>query len=615
MMIKRLLRNLHPAVFDISPDALPVIRLSSSSGVAWQIADDVLTVWEGSLPAQAYNLENYTIAQLVAALNTDNVLSVGGFGKDFGYSFGVVTSQPVVGDLVATLDDLDSGSLSAMALADADRLPPTQNGALSIYTSQIWVIMKAYARELRAAAFAVTEALKQMIVWRSSGEWVDFWGWLFNTDRRSGETDGAYAERIPVEAFRLRLNPYAIEKAIFDATGARVAITEPWEDLFALDESTLSGPHRLYDGVAVGYHLIKPVAYGAVDWRVVLPIIERNRAAGVLSVEPETVHSGSYQITIAPNIELDQAVYGYHTSLVRVPSLSTWPSIPWTTNPWDDLCYIVYGEHRSEDDEVSNLPAWYANAELLLNFEDAGNIPIDKSSRGITFTRVSGIDGLDGAPKISDISPLSGSKSFICKGGGSPIPSYYHSGPAPESDGTIASLGNVYTIELDFSVINPDDSTFRQTVPFRLITSPNGIDQESRWIVISMNAGNTTPQLRVGWFYFSPLGDISYEGALLTIPGGFSTAKHKLSICRNSSDVTDMFIDGNLLYTLISASIWNFAGSPPHILRLDDGSAILANPSPKFKLDDVMLLKNYVLRPGSFIPETGSLIPWTEPPV
>ena len=37
-----------------------------------------------------------------------------------------------------------------------------------------------------------------------------------------------------------------------------------------------------------GYHLLLPVSYSPIDWTDVLPIIDRNRAAGVSILPPET---------------------------------------------------------------------------------------------------------------------------------------------------------------------------------------------------------------------------------------------------------------------------------------------------------------------------------------
>src|SRR5690606_20140741 len=93
-------------------------------------------------------------------------------------------------------------------------------------------------------------------------------------------------QRIPQEAFRLRVNKYAIEKAIHDLTGVRVFIRETWPDMFRLDESRLSGRHRLVNGDQWRYGYIQPVASGLFDWTGVLDIIERNKAAGVIVLPP-----------------------------------------------------------------------------------------------------------------------------------------------------------------------------------------------------------------------------------------------------------------------------------------------------------------------------------------
>jgi hypothetical protein len=176
-------------------------------------------------------------------------------------------------------------NLSALVLVEGSGGPGISNGdQVPGFTSLLWVLLSGYAGESMAIKAQIIQALRQMLVPQAEGEWLDLWGSLYGVPRDDGELDAAYAARIPREAFRRRNNAHSIELAIRDATGYDVRIDEPWREIFKLDSSILDGSHKFIDGVRIGYHLIRPRAIGAVDWSVVLPIIERNRAAGVIVV-------------------------------------------------------------------------------------------------------------------------------------------------------------------------------------------------------------------------------------------------------------------------------------------------------------------------------------------
>ena len=260
-MLKKLIESCHAAVFDKSPCSVVAFRLRHSDGAAWAIADRVLTVTVGAGAVEAYPLDGVTVEGLAGQLLDDGLYVIG---------------------LSAELR-----KLSALVLLDGSGGPLVSNGDQVLgYTSLLWVLLSGYAAETTAAKLQIAEALKQMLITQAEGEWLDLWGALYGVPRADGEADADYAPRIPLEAFRRRNNARSIELAIRDATGYDVRIEEPWREIFTLDKSRLSGSHKLCDGVIVNHHLIRPVAIGAVDWSVVLPVIERNRAAGVIVVNP-----------------------------------------------------------------------------------------------------------------------------------------------------------------------------------------------------------------------------------------------------------------------------------------------------------------------------------------
>lgn len=260
-MLKRLLGSLHSAVFDTSPDAALAFFIRHPDGVVWSVADEVLVATVAG-QSKSYPLATMTIGQLAGQLVIDG-FEVSGLSSEFS-------------------------SLSASVLIDGSGNTATSNGdRLYAFRDYLRVLLGGYARELRTAKLQIAEAVKQMVITQAEGEWLDLWGALYNTPRPQGMLDQAYQPLIPQEAFRLRVNGLAIEKAILDLTGQRVNIEEPWGSMFRLDESRLSSTHRFYDGSTVGYHLIRPVADKAINWDGIIDIIERNKAAGVIVLPPE----------------------------------------------------------------------------------------------------------------------------------------------------------------------------------------------------------------------------------------------------------------------------------------------------------------------------------------
>jgi hypothetical protein len=263
--LQRLLKHPHAAVFDKAPGAELAFLLQHPDGAAWSIAEGRLRA-TGGAEVFEYALADYSVGGLADALQAD------GF---------VVVAQP---SAVA--------ALSALVLVEGDGDQGRSNGdRVFAFTSLLWALLSSYAGEVSAASAQVQEALRQMVLGQAEGEWLDLWGALYAVTRKPGELDAAYAARIPREAFRLRVNGRGIEAAILDDTGFDVRIAEPWREIFVLDESELSGSHKLYDGVNAGYHLIRPEARQTVDWDAVGAVIDRNRAAGVLVLQSRVLHS------------------------------------------------------------------------------------------------------------------------------------------------------------------------------------------------------------------------------------------------------------------------------------------------------------------------------------
>lgn len=282
-VLQRLLKYPHRAVFDTDAHAEPVLRLRGETGMAWQVADEVLIIQAGDR-ALRYDLAAMTVGQLAASLAADG-LEVGPIAAEFA-------------------------GLSATVLVEGAGDQAQSNGdRLQGFTSLLWSLYSAYGRELRQAGDQVRQALRQMVIPQAEGEWLELWANLYGVEKLKNETDAHLAERIPKEAFRIRVNALAIEQAIKDATGKDVIIEEPWEFLFRLDESVLSGNAKFYDGRTVGYHLLRPVSKRSIDWSDVLPVIHRNRAAGVLVLQPEARIGSEIDARIDGTVSFGATVY------------------------------------------------------------------------------------------------------------------------------------------------------------------------------------------------------------------------------------------------------------------------------------------------------------------
>lgn len=259
---------------DRDPDATSAMTLTHPDGVTWSVANRRLVVGtETGRRLVEIDLTAGTVWQVAFAL------------MDAG--IGVSRINP------------DFQRISAIALLDGAGTESSYTTALQVHRSVLWALMDGYATEVQAATDAVPQALRQARLHSAEAAWLDFWGSYFAVARRPAQPDAAYLASIVVETLRQKSNKYAIENAVFDITGSRVEITEPWQSIFRLDASQLSGAHALHDGVVVGYHLIRPVIPADSDWAGVMAVIDKTRAAGVVVSNPMRIVPAA-QVVVMP---------------------------------------------------------------------------------------------------------------------------------------------------------------------------------------------------------------------------------------------------------------------------------------------------------------------------
>lgn len=339
-MLQRLLKYPHAAVFDAQPVSDLALRVRHADGASWVVADEVLTVHAGSLE-RSYRLGEHTFGSLAQALVAD------------GFDVPTLAQEWAQRSALATMEE--SGD---QGLSNGDHI--------HAFTSLLWVLLSGYAVEMRDAELQVVEALQQMFIPTADADWLDLWATLYGVLRKPGESDEDVRDRIPKEAFRVRVNGLAIEDAIKDITDEDIELREPWREIFRLDESKLSGNHHFADGY-YSYFLVQPVARrGGVNWPGVLDVIHRNRAAGIEVYAPVTDFGPRYVVGEPPLEYIVDAATG-SSRAIFVPATGEAP----------------LGLMRLDDNEFTiNHPVMayqlrtYSNAEGLQTLQHIG-LPIN----------------------------------------------------------------------------------------------------------------------------------------------------------------------------------------------------------------------------------------------
>lgn len=291
--LQRLLKYPHAAVFDKAPGQELALRLRHPDGATWVVAEEVLSVSAGGV-AREYDLTEHTVSSLANALEAD--------GFEVAYQSAQFASH------------------GASVLVEGKGDQNQSNGDhIGAFTSPLWAIMGGYAREVREAEYQKDQALRQMVITQAEGEWLDLWGMLYAEERFEGEDDADYAPRIPKEAFRLRVNGIAIEQAILDRTGYDIEIREPWQKIFRSSMSVLSGADHFQDDRYYSYFVIQPVARGPVDWGKILPVVHRNRAAGIEVYSP-AIELPVRHVLAQPPAEFVASMGGF-----QLRSMGSWP--------------------------------------------------------------------------------------------------------------------------------------------------------------------------------------------------------------------------------------------------------------------------------------------------
>lgn len=282
LVLERQLDSLYSA-FDKDPHAVIALRVRHPDGCIWTVENRTLTLsTENGSATATFDLTQHTIGSLADAI------AASGFAL-------IYRNQDYAGIGAAALI---SGT-GRQSISDGDAIP--------MHTSPLWSFLDAYATEIEAAGENIDEAIKELYLLTSTGEFLDYWGEFFGVPR-SGRDDAHYRQFIIDETLRPRVNPIAIENAVEALTGKSVEIYEPWRDMFVLSGSRMDEDKLLPDGKIVARGLIRPRSRGPISWDDALPVIARNRAAGTVVIDPETLFDPFYATAGEPKDRVKYAI-------------------------------------------------------------------------------------------------------------------------------------------------------------------------------------------------------------------------------------------------------------------------------------------------------------------
>lgn len=310
--LDRLLSNLYRS-FDKAPGERVALRAQHPAGLAWRVADRRLS---------ASTLAGVPLADIDLTATDMN---------------GLADALEAVGCTISWRDLDLAGRQADVLLPGAGRQDESNGDALRCYTSPLWALLDSFSVAIEGASASVQSALLQSRMHTAEAEWLDYWGSHFGIvrgqrvllggDLGGVETDPQYLSRIVAEVLRPRVNKFAIEQAILDLAGEVVELYEPWNNIFILSESELSGDDRIHDGVYWTWNVIQPIVRGAAsarDWDRILRVIERNRPIGTIVADPAwdaDAFYGYVGASIAASF-FAASVHGFEASSLVDPPLS-----------------------------------------------------------------------------------------------------------------------------------------------------------------------------------------------------------------------------------------------------------------------------------------------------
>lgn len=255
-MFEPLLRYL-PRYFRRDPLARRAIRLRAPAPAVWEITEDHLTLTWGE-QLRHYDLLDHTVGSLVDSLQAE----------------GFVLEQY----------DQDLLALGATILLEGRKQLSEVGGTdLLGLTAISHCLTRPVERGWGHIRDAIPAAAAQVQLATAESEWLDRHGVLYGVARRAGQDDAAYLQHLIDEVIRPRNDARGIEQTLARWTGYDIRVREPWQEIFTLSASRLSGAHHLQGAPTYQYHTMQLVAQqGGLDWAPLFALAMADRPAGTL---------------------------------------------------------------------------------------------------------------------------------------------------------------------------------------------------------------------------------------------------------------------------------------------------------------------------------------------
>lgn len=249
-----LIPHLH-RVFDLYPDPVLVLRVRADpDDLAWSVVRDTLTLTPAGGDPVVFDLAALTLTELADAIQAE--------GFTLAY------------------ESDDHGHLLAASLMEGAGTAFASNGDhLFLTTNPILFLLDSLGVLLEATHADLLLALAEMAPLAADGEWADLWGHHLGTQRRDGELDAAYTQRIFFEILRPRNNRFALEATLTEIAEAPVSVFEPWTRvLHGSGYAPGLSRDRLRDSWYWTHGIIE---VSGADRSAVQAMTDRHRAAGV----------------------------------------------------------------------------------------------------------------------------------------------------------------------------------------------------------------------------------------------------------------------------------------------------------------------------------------------
>lgn len=262
-----------PQYFNNDPEKREAMRLRAPAGTTapWEIRDERLIIaWADQ--SRVYEFHDHTVGSLVDALQAE------GFTLDPGYDQMLLALGAVV------------------LLEGRGTLLDFSGTPFYGFTSLLHAITRPVEREWRLLHAAIPDAAAQVSLADADSDWLDVHGDLYGIPRLAGMDDVVYRQHLLDEVKRPRNNPRGIEHTLRRWSGQDIQVREPWQEIFTLSASRLSGRQFLEGAPVYQYHTMQLVASAVgMDWALLQAIADADRPAGTVLLPPAT-HPGAVQV-------------------------------------------------------------------------------------------------------------------------------------------------------------------------------------------------------------------------------------------------------------------------------------------------------------------------------